>query len=152
MSGPGRYVSVRTSNRSWSNAAQKFTYKTFLQSPEWQETRRRVLHRDDYCCVSCGVRATEVHHVSYERLTDPELCISVCRPCHEDCEEIRADDWIAHLVMAPRVARFVDRRLGQGWIDRYSDREAGEVWLRHRKEQKQEAAFYDTLEEMEDWE
>lgn len=63
------------------------SYEDYLASPGWRKIRERVLRRDRYRCRSCGRRATEVHHASYDRLTmdggDDRNLYSLCRECHD---------------------------------------------------------------------
>src|SRR5258708_4747187 len=40
-------------------------YETYLISPLWQRTRRRILKRDNRACVRCSEKATQVHHLVY---------------------------------------------------------------------------------------
>lgn len=58
-------------------------YHRFLQSPRWKAVRARVLNRDRHTCQYCGQFATEVHHLRYDDWADPEVCLAVCRRCHE---------------------------------------------------------------------
>jgi 5-methylcytosine-specific restriction endonuclease McrA len=41
---------------------------TYLKSDEWQRKRFVVLKRDNWQCVYCGGRATQVHHKRYCKL------------------------------------------------------------------------------------
>jgi hypothetical protein len=61
-------------------------YHAYLESPEWLERRRAVLLRAGDRCELCRFRqATQVHHLTYERIGDEWLSdlIAVCRDCHE---------------------------------------------------------------------
>lgn len=57
-----------------------------MASAAWSKTRARTLKRDGYLCQGClSVEASQVHHLTYERLGN-ELFIdlvSLCRTCHE---------------------------------------------------------------------
>lgn len=70
-------------------------YTAYLNSPEWQRKRTKVLQRDNYLCQACLIRpANEVHHRSYEFVdfTGKEPCfdlISICSECHHRLHEIR---------------------------------------------------------------
>jgi hypothetical protein len=59
----------------------------YLKSDAWQRKRYVVLRRDNWKCVYCGGRATQVHHKKYARRNigkEPiEWLVSVCKPCHD---------------------------------------------------------------------
>ncbi len=59
----------------------------YLKSDAWQRKRYVVLKRDNWRCVYCGARATQVHHKRYAKYNigkEPiEWLVSVCRTCHE---------------------------------------------------------------------
>lgn len=64
---------------------RKELYYRYLASPEWGAKRAAVLSRDGYTCQMCfRSRATQVHHLNYERVGDELLedLVSVCRPEH----------------------------------------------------------------------
>lgn len=58
----------------------------YLKSDEWKRKRYVVLRRDNWKCVYCGERATEVHHKRYAKINigrEPiEWLISICKHCH----------------------------------------------------------------------
>ncbi len=58
----------------------------YLQSDEWKRKRYVVLKRDNWRCVYCGARATQVHHKRYAKRNigkEPiEWLVSVCNYCH----------------------------------------------------------------------
>ena len=58
----------------------------YLQSDAWQRKRYVVLKRDNWRCVYCGARATQVHHKRYAKRNigrEPiEWLVSVCKDCH----------------------------------------------------------------------
>lgn len=61
-------------------------YNRYLASPAWKAKRLRTLERDRYMCQGCGVaRATQVHHLTYDRVGDEMLfdLASVCEACHQ---------------------------------------------------------------------
>jgi len=62
----------------------KAAYTRYLMSEEWAEKREKALKRDGYCCTSCGDAATDVHHLTYDRLYDEHIddLTSLCRDCH----------------------------------------------------------------------
>ena len=59
----------------------------YLKSEAWQRKRYVVMKRDNWCCVYCGSKATEVHHKRYAKYNigrEPiDWLISICRSCHE---------------------------------------------------------------------
>lgn len=62
-------------------------YSEYLQTPEWQETRRRAMKRAGFRCQVCnayGVRLN-VHHRTYERrgCEENQDLITLCEGCHE---------------------------------------------------------------------
>ena len=59
--------------------------ETYLKSYEWSVIRQKVLTRSGGLCEGCGFeRATEVHHLTYERVGKEMLfdLVAVCRGCH----------------------------------------------------------------------
>ena len=62
-------------------------YRDYLKSDAWQRKRYVVLKRDNWRCVYCGGRATQVHHTRYAKYNigrEPiEWLVSVCDDCHE---------------------------------------------------------------------
>lgn len=60
-------------------------YDEHLKSDFWRKIRARVLSRDGQICQSCLIAtATEVHHLTYERMGFEAAfdLVSVCRTCH----------------------------------------------------------------------
>lgn len=59
----------------------------YLKSDEWKRKRYVVLKRDNWRCVYCGARATQVHHKKYAKKKigeEPiEWLVSVCKSCHD---------------------------------------------------------------------
>ena len=62
-------------------------YRDYLKSDEWQRKRYVVLKRDNWRCVYCGGRASQVHHTKYAKYNigrEPiEWLVSVCKDCHD---------------------------------------------------------------------
>lgn len=58
----------------------------YLKSAEWQRKRYVVLRRDNWRCVYCGAKATQVHHKRYAKNNigkEPiQWLVSVCNSCH----------------------------------------------------------------------
>src|SRR5580698_10371389 len=59
----------------------------YLKSDAWQRKRYVVLKRDNWRCVYCGGRATQVHHKKYAKYNigrEPiDWLVSVCKNCHD---------------------------------------------------------------------
>lgn len=59
----------------------------YLKSDAWQRKRYVVLKRDNWCCVYCGAKATQVHHKRYSKYNigrEPiKWLVSICNSCHE---------------------------------------------------------------------
>lgn len=60
----------------------------YLKSEAWQRKRYVVLKRDNWLCVYCGAKATQVHHIRYAKYNigrEPiDWLVSVCISCHND--------------------------------------------------------------------
>jgi len=65
-------------------------YPSYLRTPLWQRTRRRILKRDRRTCVRCGEKAKEVHHLAYTNAVmkgeDDSQLVSLCADCHDKVE------------------------------------------------------------------
>jgi hypothetical protein len=61
-------------------------YGEYLKGESWKRIRRLVLRRDRGRCRSCGRRAWQVHHASYERAVlegrDLSQLFALCGTCH----------------------------------------------------------------------
>lgn len=59
----------------------------YLKSDAWQRKRYVVLKRDNWRCVYCGSKATQVHHKRYAKYNigkEPiKWLVSICNSCHE---------------------------------------------------------------------
>ena len=59
----------------------------YLKSEEWQRKRHVIFKRDNWRCVYCGVKATQIHHLRYAKYNigkEPiEWLVSVCKSCHD---------------------------------------------------------------------
>ncbi|MDD2987085.1 hypothetical protein [Flavobacterium sp.] len=59
----------------------------YLKSDAWQRKRYVVMKRDNWLCVYCGAKATQVHHNRYAKYNigkEPiEWLVSICNSCHE---------------------------------------------------------------------
>lgn len=74
--------------RASDNEAWREWYDRYLASPEWHRKRQLVLKRDGYRCRGCDQQtATQVHHLTYERVGREMLfdLVSICDRCHKLC-------------------------------------------------------------------
>ncbi|WP_418887122.1 HNH endonuclease [Galbibacter orientalis] len=59
----------------------------YLKSDAWKRKRYVVLKRDNWQCVYCGRRATQVHHKKYAKKNigkEPiKWLVSICKACHD---------------------------------------------------------------------
>lgn len=59
----------------------------YLKSEAWKRKRYLVLKRDNWRCVYCGGKATQVHHTRYAKINigkEPiEWLVSICKTCHD---------------------------------------------------------------------
>ena len=60
----------------------------YLKSDAWKRKRYVVLKRDNWKCVYCGKRATQVHHKRYAKKNigkEPiKWLVSICKSCHDE--------------------------------------------------------------------
>ncbi len=72
-----------------ANRKQRRDYyrNDYLKSDAWQRKRYVVLKRDNWHCVYCGAKATQVHHKRYAKYNigrEPiKWLVSICNSCHE---------------------------------------------------------------------
>jgi len=73
--------------RSSHERRRDYYREEYLKSDAWSRKRYVVLRRDNWRCVYCGERATQVHHKKYARKNigkEPiEWLVSICKPCHD---------------------------------------------------------------------
>jgi 5-methylcytosine-specific restriction endonuclease McrA len=64
----------------------KYYNEVYLKSDAWRRKRYVVLKRDNWLCVYCGEKATQVHHKRYAKKNigrEPIKWLqSVCKKCH----------------------------------------------------------------------
>ncbi len=74
------------------NAKSK-EYRDYIHSPQWRANRKAFLKRSNGICERCKkYKATEVHHLNYDRLGKERLtdCEAVCDGCHPKADQERA--------------------------------------------------------------
>lgn len=78
--------------RSWQFETKRkrrrdYYRNEYLKSDAWKRKRYVVLKRDNWTCVYCGGRATQVHQKRYARKNigkEPiDWLVSVCKACHD---------------------------------------------------------------------
>lgn len=59
-------------------------YDKYLQTTAWKLKRDNALISANWRCKECGDEATDVHHVTYDRLghEEPDDLVALCIPCH----------------------------------------------------------------------
>jgi 5-methylcytosine-specific restriction endonuclease McrA len=72
--------------RTLEQAAWRRKYDAYLSTSKWKALREKVLLRAKGLCEGCGERrATQVHHLTYERLGN-EMLFDLVAVCH-DCQK-----------------------------------------------------------------
>jgi 5-methylcytosine-specific restriction endonuclease McrA len=76
----------KDSYNHYSGLSRKEYYRNiYLKSNEWKRKRYLVFKRDNYSCVYCNARATQVHHLKYAKNIGKEpikWLVSICQDCH----------------------------------------------------------------------
>ena len=73
-------------------------YELYLNSPDWEDLRQRVLIRDNYLCQGCLSKpATCVHHRSYKSHKElgEAMCfelVAFCQKCHDLCHPGKSEE------------------------------------------------------------
>lgn len=85
-------VAILAVYKSWvyekrRKSRQDYYRNIYLKSEAWQRKRYVVLKRDNWQCVHCGAKATQVHHKKYAKYKIGKEPIdwleSTCFSCHE---------------------------------------------------------------------
>jgi len=68
-------------------------YKEYLASAHWQIFRVNVIQWWGGRCCLCNKPGFEVHHRTYERVHNEELCdcVYLCKPCHKKHHGVMVD-------------------------------------------------------------
>ena len=112
-------------------------YEWYLGSEFWQAKRQQALERAGYICEDCHIRpATEVHHLTYERIFDePATDLrALCRLCHAKQHELHAANDNQLRLPLPEPATnaqptFNQRRVRYGYGKRHESRAANDNQL-----------------------
>lgn len=65
---------------------QAMPYEEYLKTPEWKETRKRILKRDNHVCQGCHATSVfTIHHYTHEHQghEDDNDLVTLCGPCQE---------------------------------------------------------------------
>ena len=79
---------IKRSIFNWKRIRRRNYYRNvYLKSDAWKRKRYVVLKRDNWKCVYCGKRATQVHHKRYAKRNigkEPiKWLVSGCKTCHD---------------------------------------------------------------------
>ena len=73
--------------REKQRVARRDYYREYLKTDAWKRKRYVVLKRDNWKCVKCGNKATQVHHKRYLKYKigkEPiKWLVSLCADCHK---------------------------------------------------------------------
>ena len=73
--------------REKQRVARRDYYREYLKTDAWKRKRYVVLKRDNWKCVKCGNKATQVHHKRYLKYKigkEPiQWLVSLCADCHK---------------------------------------------------------------------
>jgi hypothetical protein len=103
------------------------TYKEKLKDPRWQRKRLEIFQRDNFTCVCCGDKTTElhIHHIKYFAGFNPweysnELMKTLCKTCHGKehflIPEVEIERRYEHLLIyenEPDVITSINHQIGQ---------------------------------------
>ena len=83
-------------NRSFLLLSKLESYKDYLKTYDWNETRKVVLKEANYKCQLCGIKNVKlnVHHNTYENIGNEhrENLIVLCDDCHKKFHNIEQID------------------------------------------------------------
>lgn len=77
----------REREREEERQRRRAEYSLYLVSTEWAVRRAAVLQRANNLCEGCGrARATQVHHLTYDRIFREMFfdLVAVCESCHRE--------------------------------------------------------------------
>ena len=62
----------------------QYYHNIYLKSEEWKTKRDLIMKFYNYTCFDCAKEATDVHHISYDRIFKEKFSdlIPFCRTCH----------------------------------------------------------------------
>lgn len=72
-------------NSKLRRETDRYYNDVYLRSEIWRNKRQIILKRDKNKCVCCDSPASDIHHITYDRIYKEnfEDLISVCRSCHQ---------------------------------------------------------------------
>jgi hypothetical protein len=110
-----KYIRKQKANKG----SRAFVYEEYLKTPAWKSLRVKVFKRSIGNCEGCADnRATEVHHLTYDRLGYEMLfdLVAVCRPCHEiiHLEKTDSPDAVDLRVSTSIISKQFAESIGEG--------------------------------------
>ena len=92
-------------------------YRRYMNSREWKEHRRLVIHRAKGICELChSATVDDVHHVRYpKRFADdhPDNLLALCHVCHEKQHGIRGETMTEQMMQKAQQVEFVFQGKGK---------------------------------------
>lgn len=73
---------------AWQYKSGNPEYERYIHSVDWRRMADKRLDKDKHTCCVCGGKATDVHHLTYERFGVEAMddLVSLCRRCHNQAE------------------------------------------------------------------
>lgn len=71
-------------SQDYFNRSYYYYHNVYLKSYEWKIKRDLVMKFYNNVCLDCGYIATDVHHITYDRIFKEKFedLIPLCRNCH----------------------------------------------------------------------
>ena len=75
-------------SNAWQFKPGNPVYEKYIHSSHWRHTADKRLEVDGHICCVCGGKATDVHHLTYDRFGNEAMddLVSLCRNCHGQAE------------------------------------------------------------------
>ena len=75
-------------SNAWQFKPGNPEYEKYIHSSHWRHIADKRLEVDGHICCVCGDKATDVHHLTYDRFGNEATddLVSLCRKCHDQAE------------------------------------------------------------------
>ena len=75
-------------SNAWQFKPGNPEYEKYIHSSHWRHIADKRLEVDGHICCVCGDKATDVHHLTYDRFGNEATddLVSLCRKCHGQAE------------------------------------------------------------------